>query len=203
MTPVSTMPSIDQMNQDNAFLLCTQQQFRRAADVVAEAWSAFPQVLSIAVIGSVAKPLWKEVPRFAPYRRRGIQLWHECKDLDLALWLDDMTDLGALRRAKVAALRAEHEKQRDFGTADHQVDVFLFEPRTDTYLGRLCNFNRCPKSRPECAAPGCGATPFMRQFPDFEVRADILANVEKATLYTRADGILRSAFSLPEPIEDP
>ena len=197
------MPSIDRVNEDNAFLLRTQQRFRRAADVIAAAWSAFPPVHSIAVIGSVAKPLWKEVPRFAPYRRRGIPLWHECKDLDLALWLDDLTDLGALRRAKVVALRAEHERRPDFGVADHQVDVFLFEPGTGSYLGRLCHFNRCPKSRPECAAPGCGATPFMRQFPDFEVHADILANVERATLYTRTDGIRCSASGLPGPIDSP
>ena len=197
------MPSIDRVNEDNAFLLRTQQQFRRAADVIAEAWYTFPQVLTIAVIGSVAKPLWKEVPRFASYRRRGIPLWHECKDLDLALWLDDLADLGPLRRAKVAALRDEHERQRDFGVADHQVDVFLFEPGTDAYLGRLCNFNRCPKSRPECAAPGCGATPFMRQYPDFEVHADILSEVDSATLYTRVDGIRCSAVELPGPIDSP
>ena len=197
------MPSIDRVNKDNAFLLRTQQQFRRAADVITEAWSVFPHVLSIAVIGSVAKPLWKEVPRFAPYRRLGIPLWHECKDLDLALWLEDLIDLGALRRSKAVALRSEHEKQPDFGVADHQVDVFLFEPGTDVYLGRLCNFNRCPKSRPECAVPGCGATPFMRQFPNFEVHADILSNVEKATLYTRAGGIQRSASELPGLVDGP
>lgn len=195
------MPSTERLKQDNDYLLRTQRQFRRAADVVADAWSGFPQVVAVAVIGSVAEALWKEVPRFAPYRRRGIPLWHECKDLDLAVWLDDLTDLGKLRRAKVAALKAEHERQQVFGVADHQVDVFLFEPGTDAYLGRLCNFNRCPKSRPECAAPGCGTMPFLRQFPDFEVHDDILANVEQTILFTREDGIRRSASSLPGPID--
>jgi hypothetical protein len=90
-----------------------------------------------------------------------------------------------------------------FGVADHQVDVFLFEPGTDAYLGRLCTFNRCPKSRPECAVPNCGATPFLRQFPDFEVHADILANVGRAVLYSRGDGIRRSASGLPGPIDSP
>jgi hypothetical protein len=201
--PSHTMPSTDQVRQDNAHLLRTQRHFRRAADVITDAWSSFPQVVAIAVIGSVAKPLWREVPRFAPYRRRGIPLWHECKDLDLALWLDDLVGLGDLRRAKVAALRAEHERQPDFGVADHQVDVFLFEPGSDAYLGRLCNFNRCPKSRPECTAPGCGATPFMRQFPDFQVDDNILADVERSTLFTRAGGIRCSASDLPKPIESP
>ena len=195
------MPSTDRLKQDNAHLLRTQRHFRRAADAITNAWCSFPQVVAIAVIGSVAKPLWKEVPRFAPYRRRGIPLWHECKDLDLALWLDDLTVLGELRRAKAAALRAEHECQQDFGVADHQVDVFLFEPGSDAYLGRLCNFNRCPKSRPECAVPGCGATPFLRQFPEFEVDGDILAGVEGSMLYTRADGIRCSATDFPEAVE--
>ena len=197
------MPSIDRLKQDNVHLLRTQQHFRRAADVITNAWSSFPQVVAIAVIGSVARPLWKEVPRFAPYRRRGIPLWHEFKDLDLALWLDDLAGLGDLRRAKVAALMAEHERRQDFGVADHQVDVFLFEPGSDAYLGRLCHFNRCPKSRPECAVPGCGATPFLRQFPEFEVDDDILAGVEGSMLYSRADGIRCSASDLPEPIESP
>ena len=193
------MPSSVQMQQDNAFLLKTQQQFRRAADVVAQAWSSFPEVVSIAVIGSVAKPLWKEVPRFAPYRRRDMELWHECKDVDLALWVDDTSNLGALRRARATALRLEHEKDKGFGVADHQVDVFLFEPETDVYLGRLCNFNRCPKGRMECTVPGCGTVPFMCQFADFAVYPDILAGADQATLYTRRDGILRSALTLPEP----
>ena len=68
-------------------MLERQHQFRIAADVVTEAWIAFPEVQAVAVIGSVAKPLWKEVPRFRPYRRKGIEIWHECGDLDLALWI--------------------------------------------------------------------------------------------------------------------
>ena len=197
------MPMTARLHEDNAFLLKAQQQFRRAADVVTEAWSTFPEVMTIAVIGSVARPLWKEVPRFAPYRRRGIPLWHECKDLDLALWLGDLTNLDALRRAKAAALRREHEQQPDFCVADHQVDVFLFEPGTDAYLGRLCNFNRCPKGRPECTVPGCGTVPFMRQFADFSVWSDILADADNATLYTRDGGIQRSALTLPQPLDGP
>ena len=195
------MPKTARLQQDNAFLLKAQQQFRQAADVVTEAWSTFPEVMTIAVIGSVARPLWKEVPRFAPYRRREIPLWHECKDLDLALWLDDLTGLGALRRAKAAALRREHEQQPDFGVADHQIDIFLFEPGTDAYLGRLCNFNRCPKGRPECTVPGCGTVPFMRQFADFSVWSDILADADNATLYTRDGGLQRSALTLAEPLD--
>src|SRR5207247_2013948 len=53
------------------------------------------------------------------------------------------------------------------GVAHHQVDVFLFEPGSDRYLGRLCHFGTCPKGKPECRVPGCGAAPFLRQHEDF------------------------------------
>ncbi|WFU14102.1 hypothetical protein QA643_23070 [Bradyrhizobium sp. CB3481] len=70
-----------------------------AADVVTDAWMTFPEIHAIAVIGSVAKALWKEVPRFSDFRRAGIEVWHECHDLDLALWIESQQCLGEVRRA--------------------------------------------------------------------------------------------------------
>lgn len=89
-------PEIDEQNR---YLPNRQRQFRMAADIVVDAWSAFPEVHALAMIGSVAKPLWKEVPRFKEFRRARIELWHERGDLDLALWIDSQDRLGALRRA--------------------------------------------------------------------------------------------------------
>lgn len=94
-----------EIEEQNRSLLEHQRQFRLAADVVTQAWIAFPEVQAIAVIGSVAKTLWKEVPRFSEFRREGIEVWHECGDLDLALWLDSQHRLGELRQAAVRALR--------------------------------------------------------------------------------------------------
>ena len=51
--------------------------------------------------------------------------------------------------------------------AHHQVDVFLFEPRTDLYTGRLCHFGVCPKNKPERRVAGCGAALFLRQHDGF------------------------------------
>ena len=45
-----------------------QYDFRRAADIVTDVLMVFEEVEAIAVIGSVAKPLWKEVPRFSRFR---------------------------------------------------------------------------------------------------------------------------------------
>ncbi|MET4385041.1 hypothetical protein ABIB73_000776 [Bradyrhizobium sp. F1.4.3] len=85
--------------EQDRFMLLRQREFRIAADVVADAWMSFPSVRAVAVIGSVAKALWKEVPRFSEFRRKGIEVWHECRDLDLALWIDSQEQLSALRRA--------------------------------------------------------------------------------------------------------
>jgi hypothetical protein len=73
------------IEEQNDRMVRQQREFRIAADVVTRCWMAFPEVRAIAVIGSVAKPLWKEVPRFSEFRKQRIQVWHECSDLDLAL----------------------------------------------------------------------------------------------------------------------
>jgi hypothetical protein len=74
------------VEEQNRLMVERQRQFRMAADVVTDAWMRFAEVQAVAVIGTVAKPLWKEVPRFREFRRERIEVWHECGDLDLALW---------------------------------------------------------------------------------------------------------------------
>jgi len=64
-------------------------------------------------------------------------------------------------------------------------------------LGRICRFNACPKGKPECREPGCGAVPFNRQIEGFAAHADILAGAGEAMLYRRGAGRLRSALELP------
>ena len=77
--------------------------------MVATAWMDLPEVQAVAVVGSVARPLWKEIPRFREFRREGIEVWHECGDLDLALWIDSQHRLGDLGRAADRALRRAYE----------------------------------------------------------------------------------------------
>lgn len=185
------------IDEQNRYLLRLQHDFRRAADIVTEALMAFDEVEAIAVIGSVAKPLWKEVPRFREFQRAGIEVWHECKDLDLAVWISSQLRLGALRRARDTALRKSYEGGQGPSTANHQVDVFLIEPETDRYLGRLCNFNECPKGKPECRVPGCGTVPFNKRVDGFVPRANLLASAARGMLYRRGAGRLRFALDLP------
>jgi hypothetical protein len=185
------------IEEENNRMVRRQREFRLAADVVTKCWLRFSEVQAIAVIGSVSKPLWKEVPRFSEFRRQGVEIWHECGDLDLALWIDSQHRLGELRRARDRALREAFEGGVGISVASHQVDVFLFEPQSDRYLGRLCSFNQCPKGKPPCFAPGCGAIPFNKQIADFVPHADLLASAAAAMLYRRATGVLRSALELP------
>ena len=106
------------IEQRNHALLRRYREFRRGADAVAAAWWAHPEVIAVSLIGSVARAPWKEVPRFGPYRRAWVALWHECKDVDLALWLEHLDSLDGLRRAKARALRTLWDKAA-IGIASH------------------------------------------------------------------------------------
>ncbi|PRD40928.1 hypothetical protein C5748_24545 [Phyllobacterium phragmitis] len=185
------------IDEQNRFMLRRQHEFRMAADVVTEAFMGFEEIEAVAVIGSVARPLWKEVPRFREFRRAGIEVWHECKDLDLAVWLSSQSRLGALRRMRDLALRDAFSAGTGPSVTAHQVEVFLFEPGSDHYLGRLCNFNACPKGKPDCAVPGCGAVPFNKTIEGFTPYADLLAPAAHTMLYRRGQGRLMSAIDLP------
>ena len=179
-------------------LIARQQAFRRAADVVTDCWMGFRDIVAVSLIGSVSRPLWREVPRFSAFRHARIAVWHECKDVDLAVWIEDLSRLDKMRQAAVDALR----NAVGLGVADHQVDAFLIEPGTDRYLGRLCHFATCPKGKRECAVPGCGATPFLRQHEAFVPGDNLLAPARFAMLYRRGEGRLRSALDLPGTPED-
>jgi len=168
-------------------MLRRQREFRLAAERVAEALAAFPAVEKVVLFGSVAAPLKREVPRFREYRRAGIAVWHECKDVDIALWLRDLTQLSALRKAKAAALR-ELFRERGIGVADHQVEVFVMEPGGGRYLGRLCEYAACPKGKDKCRfTPGCGTPPFLEQHEGFVLEPDALSPGNTVVLYKRGE----------------
>ena len=187
-------PEIEATNQS---MVRQQLRSRAAADAVAAALAAFDEVLAIGLTGSVAKPLFKEVPRFSQYRCAGIQVWHECKDFDLAVWLGSRERLNQMRRAKDKALLSLD--QSGGGVASHQADIFLYEPGSDRYLGRLCDFNSCPKGKPECRVPGCGDVAFNRIHEDFYPDAELLAAARENMLYEKGKGILMSALDLSPP----
>lgn len=187
------------ISEQNRLMLRRQHDLRMAADVVTDALSRFEEIEAIALIGSLAKPLWKEVPRFREFRRAGVEVWHECKDADLAVWLSKLDRLGDLRRARDHGLRDAYAAGVGPSIVGHEVEIFLFAPGSDRYIGRLCSFNTCPKGKLDCAVPGCGAVAFNKVVAGFEPRADLLAPAVHATLYRRGMGRLKSAADLPSP----
>ena len=187
--------------ETNRHLVARQARFRRAADVATSALAGFDEVIAFVLFGSVGAPLWKEVPRFRNYRRAGIALWHECADVDIAVWLSRLDRLREMRRAVSRALPAILEDTGQ-GVASHQLDIFLLEPGTDRYLGRLCQFKACPAAKADCLAPGCGATSFLQQHQGFVLQSDALGPARAVRLFDRATGESRRAVDLPGPSED-
>jgi len=177
--------SLRDIEEENQYTLKRQEHFRKAAEYVSSAFALVADVKKIALFGSVASPLWKEVPRFRPYRRAGIEIWHECKDVDMAVWVSDLSCLRSLQRARSSTLN-DLLRDKDIGVAHHQVDVFLVEPMTDRYLGRLCTFNKCPKGKKECDVPGCGKIPFVQQHEGFVLNEEMLNPEQIGILYERA-----------------
>ncbi|MGH6894406.1 MAG: hypothetical protein ACREEP_19330 [Dongiaceae bacterium] len=192
----SREPTRREIADDDQRLLRRQAEFRLAADAVASAFATFPEVASVALFGSVAMPLTREVPRFRQYRRARLELWHECKDVDLAVWVDRLDNLKALGRARNKAVARLHD-ETGIGVAHHQVDVFLIAPGSNLYLGRLCSYGDCPKGKRECLVPGCGREKFLQQHGDFTLHADALAEDHIIRLYDRASGTLRRAPAVP------
>jgi hypothetical protein len=74
------------------------------------------------------------------------------------------------------------------GVAHHQLDVFIFEPGTDRYRGHLCTYGQCPKGKPACRVPGCGAQAFLQLYEDFELNARVFAERPCVVLFERPSG---------------
>jgi hypothetical protein len=192
----------EEIEEENKMMLRRQKHFRVAAECVAGEFAKFPWVEKVAMFGSVAGPLRKEVPRFTRLRRAKVAIWHECKDLDLAVWVSELTDLNALGKARTRAVTELCEKTDGFvGVAHHQVDVFIIEPGTDRYLGRLCIFNACPKDKPECRVTDCGAHKFLQQHEGFRLRPESLDHRRMIVLFSR-DCAHHQEYEIPQDLDD-
>jgi len=186
----SHRPSQEDLDEQDARTLRRQCLFRWAAQFVAIALSQLPEVSKVAAFGAVARPLKNEVPRFSQYRRHGIEVLHECADLDLAVWLSDLTRLKELKNAMSRGLSLV--QNTDYGgVAHHQVDVHVMLSETGKYQGRLCIFGQCPKpGKRECLVPGCGAKPFLQQFKGYSFNPARFEAESKVVLFDRASGFL-------------
>jgi hypothetical protein len=177
--------------------------FRLVADRITAALAQCRDVEAIALIGSLARPLRREVPRFAPYRQLHLPIAHECKDVDLAAWVSRLDRLDDLRRARGRAVEEIVAEHGGHGPAVHEIEVFLLEPGTNRYLGRLCFFRQCPAGKRDCLAAGCGHQPFLKQQNGFLFWPEAIAEGAAIRLYDRTGGgIIAHAGDLPLLIPD-
>lgn len=183
-TPVSQ----GEIDDENRLLVRRRDCFRRFAGLFAGVAAQLDFVERIVLFGSVAAPLRKEIPRFARLRRARVVVWHECKDVDVAIWLSDFTRLRELKRAVNRTVNQWQQiavKEHLPGIPHHQLDVFLMEPVTNRYRGNLCRFSQCPKGKRECEVAGCGAQPFLQLYEDFSFDPHALLSPHAVVLFDR------------------
>ena len=178
-------PTRPEIEEQDARMLRRQRDLRTAAEYVAREFAGLPEVARVGLFGSVAEPLRKEIPRFSKFRRNRVPVWHECADVDLAVWMTDLSNLKAMQKARGRALN-RLQAERDIGVAHFNVDVHIMERGTDRYRGRLCTFGECPKpGKDDCYVAGCGVQPFLQQFANYEFnRVDFLLQ-EKEIFFER------------------
>jgi len=180
------IPDQQEIQDENRAMLHRHEQFHIAAEYIADRLSNIPEVQKIVLFGSVAGPLDKEIPRFPRLRRLGVPIWHECRDIDLAVWVSNLNRLRALQEARSQALN-NLLAEKHIGVAHHQVDIFVMKPATDCYLGRLCIFSACPKGKNECRVPGCGEPRFLQRHEDSEFDLRNLSETTNIVLFDRCE----------------
>jgi len=179
-------PGQQEIQDGNRAMLRRQEQFRIAAKHVASRLSIIPEVQKVVLFGSVATPLEKEVPRFHKFRRAGVAISHECQDIDMAIWVSDLSRLKVIQKARSQALNNMFA-EKQIGVAHHQVDIFVMEPKTDRYLGRLCIFGSCPKGKDKCRISRCGEPRFLQQHEDFKFESENLNKDTSIVLFERRE----------------
>ena len=102
----------------------------------------------------------------------------------MAVWISDLSHLKAIQKARSQALN-DLFAEKQIGVAYHQVDIFVMEPISDRYLGRLCIFGSCPKGKDECRISGCGEPMFLQQLEDFKFETKNLNEDARVVLFER------------------
>ncbi len=177
-------PSETQIERINTENLKRHANFRIAADYVSNAFSSIVSVRKIVLFGSVAIPPYRKKTLNGKFTGNGVEVYHHCDDLDLAVWIDDVKYINELRTARVRGLSLL-QQEKGTGVAHHQVDVFVLDGNTGIYLGRLCIFGKCPAKKYVCRVAGCGATQYLRIHDGFLFDPSIFNASGTVCLYDR------------------
>ncbi len=166
-------------------MLKRQEDFRKAARLLARHLAALPEVRKVMLFGSVPLPLWKEVPRFHRLRQRRIKIFHECGNIDLAAWVTDTASANTMRKACSATVSELLENDVHLNIAHHYFCIHLVDQASGRYQGMVCHYNQCPKQKEPCRVPGCGASKFVQVLPWFDFKPARLNSHNSQVLFDR------------------
>jgi predicted nucleotidyltransferase len=145
---------------------------REAALQIAQALSEIDCIERIDVIGSLA-----------------CERWRPAYDLDLAVWVSDLSGLSGIRRTIADALLREAGHR--YSVSPEVVDLFILE-RFDGHLAE------CPSAgAAACQVAGCGVQPFLRQFKEFVFDLKRFGQCQRVVLFDRRNGGLVSTPKWP------
>ena len=171
--------------KEDLSMLRRQDQFRKAARLLTTKLAEMSAVKKVVLFGSVALPLWKEVPPHARLHARRIKVFHECRNIDLAVWVSTPSIADTIRRAHSSVVKELLDNEVHFGIAHHFFSTHLIDDVTGKYHGMVCHFGQCPKRKVECQVPGCGEHQFVRVLPGFRLKPERLHMLNSQVLFER------------------
>lgn len=180
-TPVS----YGEIHEEDRRMLRRQMDFRNAARAVAGHLAAMPEVRQVRLFGSVALPLWKEVPCHPRLRQRNIRVFHECVNIDLAVWVTSPAIAERMRKVGSQVVNDLNAQDINLHIAHYIFSIHLVDQTRGRDLGMVCHFNQCPKHKSECQVPGCGAHRFVQILPGFQLKPRRLNEFNSQILFQR------------------
>ncbi len=181
----TTPVSYGEIYEEDQHMLKRQEDFRKAARLLTQKLSIMPEVTKVVLFGSTALPLWKEVPRFQRLRTRHIKIYHECANIDLAIWVTTTSRASDIRKLAPATVNDLLANDRHLSVAQHHFSMHLIDQATGRYLGMVCHYNQCPKHKPACQVPGCGSQKFVQIIPGYQLKPARLKSHNSQTLFVR------------------
>ena len=168
---------------DDKNALKRHQSFIAFALTLAERLTEHTEVERIALFGSLARPpVLEPHPYSKRLRERGVHIFHSPKDIDLAIWLSSVDNLGAIR--KMMTKTVSEMSEQTLGLCDGSVELFVLDHQSGHYLGRVCHFNRCPKYE-NCPNQGCGTPKYLKIMKDFAFHPEAVSRVNSEILFER------------------
>jgi len=171
-------------SEENKRSLMKYKGYVYAATELAKRLTEFSEVQRITLFGSLAKPPYKEPhPYSKSLREKGVTVFHQPHDIDLAVWLSSLENIRSMRQTCNTV--ANEVMKKAPGLSCNAIELFVFDAQSNQYLGRICYFSHCPKGHNDCCNKGCGHTKYLKTLDDFTFHPDALSKANSQLLFSR------------------